>query len=172
MQKHISGILMLLLALNVSVVLAHDESYGHDMPDIGQPGQVKNASRTINVELNDAMRFVPDNIKVRQGETIRIVVKNIGKVRHELVLGTEKMLKEHDELMQKFPGMEHEEPNMVSVAGGQAGELIRQFSKSGRIDFACLQPGHYAAGMKGAVLVEKRTGMPEGGKITGQAGQH
>lgn len=32
------------------------------------------------------------------------VVKNFGKVKHELVLGTEKELEEHYELMQKTPG--------------------------------------------------------------------
>ena len=89
----------------------------------------------------------------RQGETIRFSVKNSGKVKHEFVLGTDKELKAHYELMKKFPEMEHADPNMVSVAPGKTGEVIWQFTQVGKIDFACLQPGHYDAGMRGAVNV-------------------
>jgi uncharacterized cupredoxin-like copper-binding protein len=42
---------------------------------------------------------------------------------------------------------------MVTVAPGKTGEVIWQFTKAGKIDFACLQPGHYDAGMKGIVDV-------------------
>ena len=70
-----------------------------------------------------------------------------------MVLGSEKALKEHDELMKKHPEMEHAESNIVTVAPGKSGELIWQFTKAGKIAFACLQPGHYDAGMKGSVTV-------------------
>jgi uncharacterized cupredoxin-like copper-binding protein len=52
--------------------------------------------------------------------------------------------------------MEHDDPKMATVQAGKTGEIIWQFSKAGKIDFACLQPGHYDAGMKGAVSVAKR----------------
>ena len=94
-------------------------------------------------------------LSVRQGETVRFVVKNSGKVKHEMVLGTEKELKEHYELMKKNPEMEHDEPNMVTLAPGKTGEIVWQFTRAGKVDFACLQPGHYDAGMKGAVSVSK-----------------
>ncbi|MBU6436564.1 MAG: hypothetical protein KGQ77_03475, partial [Betaproteobacteria bacterium] len=45
------------------------------------------------------------------------------------------------------------EPNMVTVAPGQTGNVIWKFTRSGSVSFACLQPGHYDAGMKGAVQV-------------------
>mgnify|MGYP006179903873 CR=1 FL=1 len=38
---------------------------------------------------------------------------------------------------------------------GQQGEVIWQFTKSGKVDFACLHVGHYEAGMKGQVSVGK-----------------
>jgi hypothetical protein len=69
------------------------------------------------------------------------------------VLGTDKELKAHYELMKKFPEMEHSDPNQVTVAPGQTGEVIWQFTRAGKVDFACLQPGHYDAGMKGVVRV-------------------
>ena len=99
------------------------------------------------------MRFTPDNVMVKQGETIKFVVKNSGKVKHEMVLGMEKELKEHYEVMKKNPEMEHADENMVTVQPGKSGEIIWQFTKAGKVNFACLQPGHYDAGMKGAVMV-------------------
>lgn len=125
----------------------------HDSDSIGEPGKVADVKRTINVDMTDAMRFMPSSISVKQGETVKLVVKNSGKVKHEMVLGSEKELKEHSEAMKKFPEMEHADPNMVTVQPGQTGEIIWKFSKAGVINFACLQPGHYDAGMKGAVKV-------------------
>ena len=59
----------------------------------------------------------------------------------------------HAELMKKFPGMEHDEPNMASVQPGQTGHVIWKFTQSGKVPFACLQAGHLDAGMKGSVSV-------------------
>src|SRR5690606_30182550 len=113
----------------------------------------KAVSRTIEIGMTDAMRFTPDTLQVRQGETIRFVHTNAGQVMHEFVLGTKKELDEHAALMKKFPGMEHEEPYMSNVAPGQRGEIIWQFNRSGDVDFACLLPGHYEAGMVGRIKV-------------------
>ena len=99
------------------------------------------------------MRFNPSSIEARQGETVRFVVKNSGQLKHELVLGTATELAEHAEVMKKFPEMEHADANMVTVAPGKTGEVIWRFTKAGKVDFACLQPGHFDAGMKGAVAV-------------------
>ena len=126
---------------------------GHDAQAIGAPGVAAKVTRTINVDMTDDMRFSAPKIEAKQGETIRFIVKNSGKVKHEMVLGSEKELKEHYEVMKKNPEMEHEDPNMVSLAPGKSGEIVWQFTKAGRVDFACLQPGHYDAGMKGLVNV-------------------
>ncbi len=131
----------------------HAGGHGHDESAIGQPGQAAKVSRTVQVEMADTMRFTPANFAVKQGETIRFVVKNSGQLKHEFVLGTAKELKDHYQVMKKFPGMEHADANMLSVAPGQTGEVIWQFSKAGPVDFACLQPGHFDAGMKGLIKV-------------------
>jgi uncharacterized cupredoxin-like copper-binding protein len=129
---------------------------GEDHSAIGAPGQAARATRTVEIDMTDAMRFRPDSIQVKQGETIRFVVRNSGSLRHEFVLGTDQALKQHYELMKKFPEMEHSDPNMVTVLPGQTGEVVWRFTRSGRVAFACLQPGHYDAGMKGAVAVAPR----------------
>ena len=103
--------------------------------------------------MSDAMRFTPASIEARQGETIRFVITNSGQLKHELVLGTEKELKDHYEVMKKHPEMEHADPNMVTLAAGKTGEIVWRFTRAGKVDFACLQPGHYDAGMKGLVRV-------------------
>lgn len=128
---------------------------GHDeTASIGQPGKAENISRTITITMHDTMRYSPASISVKQGETIKFIVKNSGKTKHELVLGTEKELMEHYELMKKNPEMEHADENMVTVQPGESGEIIWHFTKAGKIDFACLIPGHYDAGMKGTVKVK------------------
>lgn len=134
----------------------HAGGHGHDTSDaIGKPGDAAKAERTVNVDMTDSMRFNPSSLAVKQGETIRFVVSNSGKLKHELVLGTEKELKEHYEAMKKNPEMEHADPSMVTLAPGKTGEIVWQFTKSGKVDFACLQLGHYDAGMKGEVNVDK-----------------
>lgn len=134
----------------------HAGSHDHGADEaIGKPGVAAQATRTVNVDMTDSMRFSPSGIDVKQGETVRLVVTNSGKLKHELVLGTDKELKAHYALMLKNPEMEHEDPNQVSLAPGTKGELVWQFTKAGKVDFACLQPGHYDAGMKGAVNVSK-----------------
>jgi uncharacterized cupredoxin-like copper-binding protein len=126
---------------------------GHHEDDIGKPGSAGKVTRTVTVEMSDAMRFSPAAIAVTRGETVRFVVKNVGKLKHELVLGTRKALQEHNEIMKKNPAMEHADDNMVTVLPGHSGEVIWQFTKAGKVDFACLQPGHYDAGMRGSVTV-------------------
>jgi uncharacterized cupredoxin-like copper-binding protein len=130
---------------------AHSHSHGIDA--VGKPGVAAQVTRTIAIDMADTMRFTPSQVEVTQGETIRFVVKNTGKLKHEFNLGTDKDLKAHAEVMKKFPEMEHDEPNIASVAPGGTGEVIWQFTKTGRISFACLHPGHFDAGMKGSVRV-------------------
>ena len=119
----------------------------------GRQGDPKKVSKTIQVEMADTMRFTPDTLTVKAGDTIKFVVKNSGKQMHEMVLGTEKELKEHAALMLKFPTMEHEEPYMAHVAAGKREEIVWQFTKPGEYHFGCLIPGHFEAGMKGRILV-------------------
>jgi len=119
----------------------------------GIAGDAKAAKRTVEIKMSDTMRFTPDKLDVRQGETIRFVLKNDGKMMHELVIGTKKELDEHAKLMEKFPNMEHDEPYMAHVAPGKAGEIIWTFNRAGEFDFACLIAGHYSAGMRGVIRV-------------------
>lgn len=150
------NIAVLVFALSTaatSSLAAGSHAGGHDKgaAAIGEPG--KRATRTVQIDMTDNMRFTPSAVTVKKGETVRFVVKNSGKIKHEMVLGTPEMLKEHYAMMMRMPGMEHADANQVTVAPGRTGEIIWRFSKAGKVHFGCLQPGHYDAGMKGAVSV-------------------
>ena len=119
----------------------------------GIAGDAKAATRTVEFVMSDDMRFRPDRLEVRQGETLRLVIRNTGRVMHEYVLGTKAELDEHAALMVRFPNMEHDEPYMAHVPPGQTGEIVWTFNRAGSFDFACLIAGHYQAGMVGKVTV-------------------
>jgi uncharacterized cupredoxin-like copper-binding protein len=120
----------------------------------GRPGDPEKVGRTVTIRMSDTMRFTPDSVTVKRGETVRFLVKNEGKILHEMVLGNDEGLKEHAALMRKFPEMEHDEPYMVHVSPGKTGQMIWTFDKPGEVVFACLIPGHYEAGMTGKVTMK------------------
>jgi uncharacterized cupredoxin-like copper-binding protein len=119
----------------------------------GREGDGKKVSRTIKIDMGDAMRFNPSQLTVRQGETIRLEVTNSGKMMHELVLGTMKDLREHAELMRKNPGMEHDDAYMAHVAPGKTETIVWTFTNAGEFSYGCLVAGHFEAGMLGKLTV-------------------
>ena len=140
----------------------HDTKAGpvkKEQKDWGIAADAKAAKRTVIFTMSDSMRFTPDTLTVKQGETVRLVVRNDGAVLHEFVLGTKKELDEHAALMVKFPTMEHDEPYMAHVPVGKTGEIVWTFNRAGDFDFACLIAGHYQAGMVGTVKVASVAGF-------------
>ena len=136
-----------MLGAFVHSAFSEDQTFGRK----GDPGKV---SRTIDLDLSDAMRFAPAEISVKQGETVRFRLKNSGKVMHEMVLGTMPDLKSHAATMRKDPGMHHHaEAGMVHVAPGKTASLVWQFTHPGEFHYGCLVPGHFEAGMVGTIKV-------------------
>ncbi len=164
MNKFTTALAAVLIASASTLAFSHgDEAHAQkagpvkkEQKEWGIAGDAKAVTRTITVGMSDNMRFSPGKIDVRQGETIRFVIKNSGQVMHEMVIGTKKENDEHAALMLKFPGMEHDAPYMAHVAPGKTGEIIWTFNKPGSFDFACLIAGHYQAGMVGKITVAAR----------------
>jgi uncharacterized cupredoxin-like copper-binding protein len=125
----------------------------------GIHGDPKAVARTIEIMASDEMRFAPSAITVAQGETVRFVVRNDGKLMHELVIGTKQELDAHaaamakPRAMAKSHEMTHDDAYMTHVAPGESGEIVWTFNRPGRFDFACLVAGHYEAGMRGRIDV-------------------
>lgn len=126
----------------------------------GIAGATDRVERTVPIRMTDAMRFEPDTFQIRQGETVRLILRNDGRLMHEMVIGTHAALAEHAEAMRKFPDMEHDEAYMAHVSQGRQGEILWHFNRAGEFEFACLIPGHYEAGMRGRIIVTPST-IPE-----------
>ncbi len=147
-------------ALTVTAALPagnHAGGHGEEGMAIGQPAGEAKPKRTINVVMKDksdgGMIFEPSTIAVRQGETVRLKFLNSGEQDHEFVMDTHEAVMEHKEVMAKFPEMEHDDPNAIRLKAGERGEILWTFVNAGEFSFACLIPGHYEAGMKGALKV-------------------
>ena len=163
-MKTIKFIAACALCINASATFGHENTPHHspntqtvkEQKDWGIAGDAKAVHRTITLQMSDDMRFSPSHIDVREGETVRLRVKNKGKVLHEIVMGTKAELDQHAALMKKYPGIEHDAPHMAHVAAGKTGDIVWHFNRAGSFDFACLIPGHYEAGMTGTITVQPR----------------
>ena len=150
----------LALAFATSPALAHDNEHvlapGPYETELGVPGDASDVISTVRVRMLETaegrMAFDPAVFAARRGETKRIVVENAGASAHEFILGTYRALTEHSTMMRDMPEMRHDDPNALWLQPGASGEIIWKFGVSDRIEFACLVPGHFEAGMRGRVL--------------------
>lgn len=158
----------------------HGAEDSHDQPANALMQSAMEVTRTIQVDMNDSMRFTPDVLQVAAGEAVKLVVHNSGKLPHEMVLGSEAALKAHAIEMQKLAGKStghgsghasgHADGHHhgvgndfieLSVNPGETKEWVIRFDKAQTLQMACLIPGHFEAGMKGQLLVEnKGTAVP------------
>jgi len=123
----------------------------------GEPGDPKQPARTIKVSMQEQgkkMLYEPARIVVRKGEQIRFVLFNDGIENHEFVLATVKENLKHAAAMKKNPHMAHHDPNAITLAPLNGGELLWKFNKAGTFEYGCLIPGHREAGMHGTIVVK------------------
>src|ERR1700738_3000412 len=67
-----------------TVAAAHEQHGGYSA---GEPGNPKKPGREIAVDMTE-MDFSPALIKVKRGEQIRFVIRNLGTEDHEFLLAT------------------------------------------------------------------------------------
>ncbi len=124
------------------------------MFDFGAPGKASEVRATLRISALDSMRFEPAEVQVKPGETVRFVVTNRGKLVHEFVIGDAREQREHELEMQKMPDMPMHDPNGITLQPGKTRSIIWTFpDRPMRVEYACHQPGHFAAGMVGRILV-------------------
>jgi P-type Cu+ transporter len=109
-------------------------------------------NRTIQVSTSDTLRFSPDVLTVREGETIAFEISNPGAVPHEFFVGPPAEQQAHELEMAGGVPM-HAEPNAIDVPAGTAVRLIYTFDRPGALEYDCHVPGHYPAGMRGTITV-------------------
>lgn len=128
---------------------------GHTASGVGMPAKAERAAKTINVELLDTMRFkFSEEVKIKNGDIVKFVVTNKGRLPHEFSIGNKQEQDAHRQMMRNMPNMHHKDGNAVSLKPGETKELTWQFTGSDDIVFACNIPGHYEAGMHSKAMIQ------------------
>ncbi len=138
--------------------MTHRTNGAHDRGSFtfGRPGDPSKVDRTFWITALDTMRYNQSELTVRAGETVRFIVTNAGKMRHEFVIGDVAEQREHAKEMAAMPGMAMpDEANGISLAPGETKSIVWQFAGPGTVELACHEPGHYEAGMVSRVIVSK-----------------
>jgi len=169
----------LTLGLPAYAQAAGSHAHAHG-PNIGKPGDVEKASRTITISMKDNF-YEPEEISVAKGETVRFVINNDGDFVHEFNIGTSEthaahqkemaMMVDHGVLevdkinhammkmeMKDARGnvvtMEHNDPNSVLIEPGKSSTIVWTFATDAKLEFACNVPGHYDSGMVGPITIK------------------
>ncbi len=153
---------------------SHGGSHGHGAAvGIGTPGGTP--SRTVTITMHDNY-YEPENISVAKGETVKFVVKNEGSLVHEFNINTPDSHANHGPHMAMLfemgmiepdkvnraemaatkgsdHDMSHDIPNSLLMNPGETQELVWTFNTDKELEFACNIPGHYDAGMYGALAI-------------------
>jgi uncharacterized cupredoxin-like copper-binding protein len=105
---------------------------------------------TIELTVRNS-RFEPAEIRAEAGTTVRLVVRNLDPIAHELIVGPPAVHTRHEAGRDRHH--HGDVPGEVSVGIGQTAETTYTFSEPGILEFACHLPGHYRYGMHGTVRV-------------------
>ena len=147
----------LLGMLVVTVPTRASADAGHTHFSAGVPGDPKRPARTVEILMTEGdgkMEYVPSRLEVKRNEQIRFVLKNVGELAHEFVLASTSENLKHAVLMQKYPDMEHDDPNGKTLQPKANAEILWRFTKRGEFEYGCLIPGHREAGMTGKIVVK------------------
>lgn len=122
---------------------------------IGKPGIASEVTRTIKLTLLEYM-FLPNEIWVTKGETVRFVIKNGGDKKHEMLIGLDDDLRKAAKARRKhIDNLNELEAGLVQLRPGEQKELVWFFDEAGAIEYACPLPGHFK-GMRGMIYVETK----------------
>ena len=119
------------------------EASGTEAAAVG-PGLV-----TVEVGIEHS-RYDLGTLRVAEGTTLELVVRNDDPIDHELIVGTPAVHRAH------ATGEERSHPPVpgeVSVAPGQVASTYYELTDVGSVAYACHLPGHVAYGMEGTIEV-------------------
>jgi azurin len=138
-------------------------------PASGQAKPSAAAARTIVIEANDAMKFSVTQIQAKPGERLKVSLKIVGKMPklamgHNFVLlkeGVDPAAFANDAVMagatDYIPAKRKADIITATKLGGGGETVETEFdvpTKPGTYTFICSFPGHFAAGMRGTLVVK------------------
>jgi len=115
-------------------------------PDPGSSGFVAGTTsvpRVVHIIASEALRFYPDTVTVKAGETITFEITTTGMRSHEFMVGPAA------DVAADTAGT----PEVADIAMMQTKSLNYTFNGAGPFTFACHATGHYEAGMHGTITV-------------------
>ena len=130
-----------------------------------RPGPAWATGAPVRVVMNDRFRYRPAAIMVRAGRRVTFDVTNAGKLPHEFILGDRATQLDHERQMQggspppaatPTAPAGHATPGAggaLTVPPGQTRRLTWTFDEPGIVLYGCHVLGHWAAGMKGTIVV-------------------
>ena len=138
-------------------------AHAHQAPH--RPGPTVATAAPVQVVMNDRFRYRPSSIVVRAGHRVTFAVTNAGKLPHEFILGDRATQLDHERQMQAMPadgdhmmhahthGSAGHASGGLTVPPGQTRRLTWTFHDPGVVLYGCHVLGHWAAGMKGTIVV-------------------
>jgi uncharacterized cupredoxin-like copper-binding protein len=151
---YLVGIAVVAVAIGGAALLfaRSDMGTARGMEMAATAADARPVSRTIQVSTTDTLRFTPDQVSVRAGETVAFEISNPGAVPHEFFLGPAAEQQAHEADMSGGAPM-HSEPGQVDVPAGKTVRLVHTFEQPGTVEYGCHIPGHYSAGMRGTLSI-------------------
>ncbi len=160
--------------LIICLILIPNNIFASSMKMIGEKGKIEDVTKVINVKMFDNY-YSPNIIKVKKGETVKFIVKNMGELVHEYNIATKDMHLKHQPEMMKMVvneilladridkekmkemakhdhSMAHKHSNSLLLEPNETGEIIWKFNSSAKLEVACNVPGHYEAGMVASII--------------------
>ena len=118
---------------------------GPDVPTAG----TKDNPRLVEVSMDDTLKFMPMEIPATAGETVRFLLTNAGTAVHEFAVGPKDKV-DADEV----DGVIVVEADEIDAHVLKV--LDYTFDGPGPFGFACHEPGHFEAGMKGDIVLSSQ----------------
>ena len=167
---------MKLIHIIITLLLFNSYAYADKNMKIGHKGKSEDINRVIKVKMYDNY-YEPNSFNIKEGETIKFEVENVGELVHEFNIANAMMHKKHQpemlrmveneilladsidkEKMKKMAkidkSMGHSHSNSVLLVPSEKGSIIWKFDNAVNIEIACNVPGHYDVGMIAKVTLD------------------
>ncbi len=138
----------------------------------GQNTTSSGDTRTIEIELRD-FAFSPETLTLRAGEKVTLSFKNVGKLEHEFMAGTDPVIGKGyfkdwfagaEIASSRDHGMDHAGGGVRVPPNATRTLTFVVPSHGGAFEFGCFISGHYEFGMRGRLVVDVES-APKPGQV-------